>query len=108
MSGHVRLRGRKWYAVINVVEGGKRKRNWHRLENCNGKKEAERECAKLIAKQAEGAYVDPSKRTVTEWVRSRIDQWDISARTAQGYRQLLDNQIALIGAKPIQKLTRLD
>ena len=113
MSGHVRQRGNKgqWYAVINVVENGKRKRQWYRLA-CGTKKEAEVECAKLIAKQADGALVEPSKRTVTEWVRARIDQWeaaaDISARTAQRYRQLLDNQIALIGTKPIQKLTRLD
>jgi integrase len=115
MSGHVRQRGKKgrWYAVIDVVEGGKRKRRWHRLENCNGKRDAERECARLIAKQVENTYVDPSKRTVAEWVRSRIDQWeaagDISARTAQRYRQLTDNQIIPhIGAKPIQKLARLD
>jgi integrase len=115
MSGHVCQRGKKnqWYAVINVVEGGKRKRRWHRLENCTTKKEAKAACTLLEASKIEGAYVDPSKLSVADWVRSRIDQWeaaaDITARTAQGYRQLLDNQIAPhIGAKPIQKLTKLD
>jgi hypothetical protein len=60
-----------------------------------------------------GSYVEHSKITVAEFVRSRIDQWEsagsITARTAQRYRQLAQNQIALhIGIKPVQKLTRLD
>jgi integrase len=115
MSGHVRQRGKRgqWYAVIDVFEGDKRKRRWHKLENCTGKREAEKACERLIGKQAEGTYVDPSKMTAAEFVRSRIDQWeaaaDISARTAERYRQLTENQIAPhLGNKPLQKLTRLD
>jgi hypothetical protein len=51
MSGCVIQRGKKgqWYAVINVVEGGKRKRLWHKLENCSGKREAQIKLAELIA-----------------------------------------------------------
>jgi hypothetical protein len=50
---------------------------------------------------------------VAEWVRPRVDQWEaagrISARTAQRYRQLTENQIVPhIGAKPLQKVGRLD
>jgi integrase len=115
MSGHVRQRGKKgqWYAVIDVFVDGKRKRRWHTLENCNGKREAERACAALIAKQAERSYVAPAKVIVAEFVRSRIDQWEaagnITARTAQRYRQLLDNQITPhLGTKSLQKVTRLD
>ena len=60
-----------------------------------------------------GAYVEPSKATVVEFVRARVAQWEaagnISARTAQRYRQLVENQIAPhIGNKALQKLTRLD
>jgi integrase len=115
MSGHVRQRGKKgqWYAIINVVEGRKRRRLWHRLDNCAGKREAEKECARLIAKQVEGNYVERSKMAVAEFVRSRVDQWEaagtITARTAQRYRQLTENQIApYIGDAQVQKLTRLD
>src|SRR5262245_49007074 len=115
MSGHVCQRGKKsqWYAVINVVEGGKRKRRWHKLENCNGKREAERMCAGLIAKQDAGTYVDASKIAVAAFVRSRVDQWEaagiISARTAQRYRVSVEHQIAPhLGTKPLQKVTRLD
>lgn len=115
MSGHVRQRGKKnqWYAVIDVLVGGKRKRRWHRLENCNGKREAERMCAALIAKQDAGTYVDSSKIAVSEFVRSRVDQWEaagnISARTAQRYRVSVEHQIAPhLGTKSLQRVTRLD
>jgi integrase len=114
MSGHVRQRGKRWYAVINVVTDGKRKRIWHRLDAAiTGKREAERACAALITKQVEGSYVEPSKTLAGNFVRSRIDQWEaageITARTAQGYRQLAEYQIGPhIGHKLLQKLTRLD
>ena len=115
MSGHVRQRGKKgqWYAVIDVLAGGKRKRRWHRLDGCDGKREAEKECARLIAKQVEGNYIEPSKATVADFVRARISQWEasgeISARTAQRYRQLLENQIAPhIGDRVLAKLKPLD
>ena len=116
MSGHVRQRGknRQWYAVIDVIKDGKRKRHWQKLEGTyTGKREAQKACERLIAQQDEGTYVDPSKMPVAGFVRSRIDQWeaadDITARTAQRYRQLATNQIAPhIGTKPLQKLSRLD
>ena len=58
-------------------------------------------------------YVEPSKTTLADFVRARVTQWeaagDISARTAQRYRQLVENQIAPhIGSRALQKLTRLD
>jgi len=115
MSGHVRQRGKKgqWYAVIDVSEGDKRKRRWHKLDNCNGKREAQKACERLIAQQGEGTYVDRSKMTVAEFVRERINQWEaagnITPRTAQRYRQLAENQIGPhLGSKPLQKVSRLD
>src|SRR5262245_54824451 len=115
MSGHVRQRGKKdqWYAVINVVDGGKRKRRWHKLDNCKGKREAQVKCAELIAAMGQGSYVEPSKTTVADFVRARISQWEasgeISARTARRYRQLLENQIAPhLGTKVLRKLLPLD
>ena len=69
--------------------------------------------AELIASVGLGSYVEPSRTTVADVVRGRVDQWeaagDISARTAQRYRQLLENQIEPhLGAKTLQKLTRLE
>jgi integrase len=116
VSGHVRQRGKKgrWYAVIDVVEGGKRKRIWHRLDaKITGKKEAEAACTLLEAKKIEGTYVSPSKIMVAEFVRGRVDQWEaagnITARTAQRYRVSVENQIVPhLGTKPLQKVTTLD
>jgi integrase len=50
---------------------------------------------------------------VADFVRARVDQWeaagDISARTAQRYRQLVENQIVPhLGTKTLQKLRPLD
>jgi integrase len=115
MSGHVRQRGKakQWYAVIDVFVDGQRKRRWHKLENCNGKREAEKACERLIAQQGDGTYVERSKMTTGEFMRERINQWEaagnITPRTAQRYRQLAENQIGPhLGAKPLQKMSRLD
>jgi hypothetical protein len=77
------------------------------------KREAQVKLAALITSVGTGSYVEPSKSTVAEFVRARVTQWeaagDISARTAQRYRQLVENQLAPhVGAKTLQKLTRLD
>jgi hypothetical protein len=69
--------------------------------------------AELIAAVGKGSYVEPSKVTVGEFVRARVDQWeaigDISARTAQRYRQLVEHQIAPhLGSAALQKLRPLD
>ena len=114
MKGHLRERSPgHWAIVIDVrdPQTGRRKRKWHSFKGT--KREAQVKKAELIAALSQGSYVERSKITVADFVRSRIDQWeaadDISARTAQRYRELADNQIAPhIGVKPVQKLTRLD
>ena len=77
------------------------------------RKQAESELARLLTAADAGTLVEPSKTTVAEFVRVRVDQWeasgDISARTAQRYRQLVENQIVpQLGAKPLQRLRPLD
>ena len=114
MKGHIRERSPgHWAIVIDVRDphSGHRKRKWHSFRGT--KREAQVKKAELITALSQGSYVERSKITVAEFVSSRIDQWEadgtISARTAQRYRQLGGNQIKPhIGAKPVQKLTRLD
>jgi integrase len=96
---------------VRDPQTGKRKRRWHSFRGT--KREAQAECARLIASVGQGSYVERSKMAVAEFVRDRITQWEaaatISARTAQRYRQLTENQIApQLGSKPLQKLVRLD
>jgi integrase len=114
MRGHLRERSPgRWAIVIDArdPQTGKRKRRWHSFKGT--KREAQVKKAELIAALSQGSYVERSKATVAEFVRGRVDQWEadatISARTAQRYRQLTENQIAPhLGTKPLQKLTRLD
>jgi integrase len=114
MKGHLRERSPgHWAIVIDVrdPQTGKRKRRWHSFKGT--KREAEIKRAELIAAVGRGGYVEPSKTTVADFVRARVDQWeaagDISARTAQRYRQLVENQIVPhLGTKTLQKLRPLD
>jgi integrase len=114
MRGHIRERSPgRWAVIIDVPDPqtGKRRRKWHAFRG--NKREAQRECARLISAIGEGSYIQRAKATVADFVRARVEQWeasgDISARTAQRYRQLVKNQIVPhLGMKPLQKLTRLD
>jgi integrase len=114
MKGHIRERSPgRWAIVIDVrdPETGKRRRRWHSFKG--GKREAQNECARLIFEIGQGSYVERTKATVANFVRARVDQWEaagaITARTAQRYRQLVENQIAPhLGTKSLQKLTRLE
>jgi integrase len=103
----------RWAIIIDVVDRttGKRRRKWHSFRGTG--KEAAIKRAELVASVGKGSYVEPSKTTVADFVRARLNQWeaagDISLRTAQRYRQLVENQIApYLGAKLPQKLSRLD
>jgi integrase len=114
MKGHIRERSPGHWAIVIELRDettGKRKHKWHSFRGT--KREAQIERARLIASVGEGTYVERSKKTVAEFVRTRVDLWeaagDISARTAQRYRQLVENQIVPhLGAKALQKLKPLD
>jgi Phage integrase, N-terminal SAM-like domain len=115
MKGHIRKRGKNsWRLKFDVgrdEETGKRKTQFHTFRGT--KRQAQVKLAELIAAVAQAKYVEPNKITVAEWVRARVDHWeaagDISARTAERYRELVENQIAPhIGAKLLQKLRTID
>ncbi len=114
-AGHIQRRGkRSWRLKFDLGTDpltGKRKSQYHTFRGT--KREAEVKLAELVASAGTGSYVEPSKITVAEFVRGRLDQWeaagDISPRTAQRYRQLVENQIAPhLGAMALQKLKPLD
>jgi integrase len=112
--GHIRQRGKYWEIKLDLDRDpitGKRKTAYHAFRG--SKRAAQAKLAELITAAAKGSYVEPSKTTVAGFVRKRVDQWeaagDITARSAQRYRHLVENQIAPhIGAKVMQRLTRLD
>jgi integrase len=113
MKGHIRERSPgRWAIVIDAPnQSGQRRRKWHSFKGT--KREAQKECSRLITELAQGSYIEHSRMTIAEFVASRIDQWeasgDITARTAVRYRSSLKIQITpLIGSRPLQKLTRMD
>ena len=93
-AGHIRPRGKtSWELKFEAGRDpatGKRKIQYASFRGT--KRQARIKLAELIAAVGGGTYVEPSKLTVAEHVRARIDQWEasgaISARTAQRYRQL--------------------
>lgn len=113
MSGHVRLQGKVWHAVIDVRDPttGKRKRKWHSLPNAKGKREAKDECARLVTEMKSGAYVEPSKVTLSQF----FERWlrhikpNVSPRTHGRYEQIATKNIApRLGAKILSKLTPIE
>ena len=114
-AGHIRSRGPgSWELKFDTDRdptAGRRKTQYVTFKGT--KKAAQVELARLIAAVGDATYVEPSKLTVAEHVRARIDHWQaseaITARTAQRYRQLLDGQIRPhIGARLVQKLSTVD
>ena len=120
-AGHIRQRGKtswelKFEAARDPATG---KRNIQYASFRGTKRQARIKLAELIAAVGGGTYVEPSKLTVAEHLRARLDRWQaaydpaaktgISPKTAERYRELVENQIAPhIGAKLLQKLKAAD
>jgi integrase len=109
MRGHVRERGKgNWYAVIDARDPktGKRKRKWHSLE-AKGKREAQIECATLIAAIKAGTYIEPDKTTVAQFLERWLENTkaNVAPRTHERYSEIVRKNIApLIGAVILSKL----
>jgi integrase len=109
MSGHIRRRGEnswelKFDTGIDPVTG-KRKIRYHSFKGT--KREAKIELVRLIAQNAAGQSVDPSKTTVAEFL-ARWDDWastHLSAKTLERHRLTVRRHITPhIGGLAIQKL----
>jgi integrase len=110
MKGHVRERGKgHWYAVIDLPDPatGKRKRKWHSLPGCTGKRQAQIECARIVSDMKGGTYVEPSKITVGEF----LDRWlnhiksQVTPKSYERYSGLVNQNIKpAIGALLLAKL----
>ena len=114
MKGHIRRRGKnsfelKFDAGRDLATGYRRTQY---VSFRGTKRQAQVKLAELIASVSGGSYVEPSKITVAEFIRTRVDQWeaagDISARTAQRYRQLVDNQMIGERTGPIRFVEHLE
>lgn len=109
MKGHIRERSPgKWAIVLDVPdpETGKRRRKWHTFHGT--KREANTECARLIAELDGGSYIEPSKTTVREYFTRWLahEKANVSPKTHQRYEELLLKNVApVIGSLMLNKLS---
>jgi integrase len=113
MKGHIRQRSPGHFAiVIDINKDGARKRIWHSFKGT--KREAQVECARLIAAMDEGSYVETNKTlTVGKLLLDRLAQWEaakrITPKSAERYSELINNQITPhLGEKKLQSLKGQD
>jgi integrase len=108
MKGHIRERSPgKWAVVIDVrdPETGKRKRKWHSVQG--GKRDAQKECARIIADMEAGRYVEPAKTTLAQFLDRWLDHTraQVALRTFERYQELAKKNIApLLGSAVLTKL----
>jgi integrase len=121
-AGHIQRRGKASWRL--KFEGGPRDPVTGKRKICyetfrGTKREAAIKLGELVAAVGGNSYIEPSKVTVAEHVRARVDQWQtaydptaktgISRKTAERYRELVENQIAPhIGDKLLQKTKPAD
>jgi integrase len=114
MKGHVTEQGKgNWYAVVDIRDlvTGRRKRKWHSLPDCKGKREAQERCAKIISEMRDGSFVEPSKLSLSQF----FERWlthikpNVSRRTHERYGDLLNkNLVPFLGSKLLSKLQPIE
>ena len=97
MKGHITERSPgKWAIVLDVPdpETGKRRRKWHTFRGT--KRQAETECARLIAELDGRNYVEPAKTTVREYFERWLkhEKSNVSPKTHQRSKELLLKNVA--------------
>jgi hypothetical protein len=107
MKGHLIERSPgKWAIVLDLRdENGKRRRKWHTFHG--SKREAQRECGRLVSELSGGGYVEPARINLSQF----LDRWlehmrtQVSPRTLERYAELAHKNLApSLGGVPLSKL----
>jgi Phage integrase, N-terminal SAM-like domain/Arm DNA-binding domain len=108
MRGHLRERSPGHWAIVleqRDPSTGKRKRKWHSFKGT--KRQAQTECARLIATMKDGTYIEPSKITVAQF----LDRWldhiksQVTPKSHERYSGLIKKNIdPALGATLLAKL----
>lgn len=108
MKGHIRERSPGHWAIVIEQKDpatGKRRRKWHSFRG--GRREAQKECTRLLSEIDRGEYIDPNKTTVAEF----LEQWladrkaRVGAKTYERYEQMCrKNIVPLVGGTALTKL----
>jgi integrase len=108
MKGHIRERSPgRWAIILDLrdPETGERRRKWHSFAGT--KREAQRECARLIAEMDSGAYLEPAKATVAEFLERWLDHMrsQVAPRSHERYAEIArKNLTPLLGQAALTKL----
>ncbi|CAO4172973.1 Site-specific integrase [Methylorubrum populi] len=108
MQGHITERSPgRWAIVLDQKdeETGQRKRKWHSFKGT--KREAQKECARLITEMENGEYVKPSKTTLAEFLERWLAhiQPNVGPRTYERYTELVRKTIVpLLGTVVVTRL----
>ncbi len=109
MKGHIKQRGKNsWSVIIELGRDakGKRTQKWHTVHG--GKRDAERELAKLINAFNSGIYVEPTKLTVSIYLERWLKDYaksHVSTRTYEWYSELVNKHfIPKLGSINLLKL----
>lgn len=113
MKGHIRQRGeRSWAIVIDLGRDpatGRRQQKWHSVKGT--KRDAQKELARLVHEYNTGAYVEPSKLNLGEYLRQWLAdyaQGRVAARTFDRYEEIIRLRLSpALGAMPLSKLQPL-
>jgi integrase len=107
MKGHIRQRSPgRWAIILDTRdETNKRKRKWHSFQGT--KRQAQLECARLIAAQQGGPLVEPSKSTLAQylehWLRHMASQ--VSPQSLATYNLVAETHlIPALGTITLNKL----
>jgi integrase len=112
MKGHIRQRGpQSWAIVLDLGRDaeGKRRQKWHTVRG--SKKDAQRELARLLHEINTGAYVEPSRMTVSDFLDRWLDDYaraSVSAKTFERYEEIVRLHLKpALGHHPLAKLQPL-
>lgn len=109
MKGHIRQRGKDTWAIVIYLgtEQGKKRQKWYTVHG--SKRDAERELRRLLHEMDTGAYAEPSKLTVGEYLERWLNEYAavrVAPLTLRRYQTVVrDHLIPLLGAIPLAKLT---
>jgi integrase len=112
MKGHIRRRGKSSWAVVIFLgrdPSGKQHRKWHAVRG--NRKDAQRELARLLNEMSTGAYVEPARMSVGEY----LDRWladyakaKVAAKTYERYVEMVEGHIKpALGSYLLPKLAPL-
>ncbi len=93
MKGHIRQRGKKSWAIVLELgrdSSDKRRQKWHTVRGT--KKDAQRELVRLLNMVHTGAYVEPSRMTVAEYLEHWLQHYaktNVAAKTFERYAEIV-------------------